>query len=55
MVNQSMSTRKRVQDCLPIKPTLKKRSTSEVSEDRPRKRVSFSVELTEPSKSYHDG
>lgn len=32
MVNQSMSSRKRVLDCPPIKPTLKKRSTSEVSE-----------------------
>lgn len=55
MVNQSMSARKRILDCLPINPTLKKRSTSEVSEDRPRKRVSFSVQTTEPSKGHQDG
>lgn len=55
MVNQSMSSRKRILDCSPIRPTLKKRSTSEVSEDRPHNRVSFSVQTTEPSKGHHDG
>ncbi|KAL1828856.1 hypothetical protein ACET3Z_007268 [Daucus carota] len=56
MVNQSMSSRKRALDCSPIKPTLKKRSTSEVPEDRTPKRVSFSVQtLTQPSKRHHDG